>query len=244
MAEAMIEAVRRAFRQEPRLGPAFELACIAAERDGALCLEGEVASLAQKKLALQRAAAVPGSAGIVDRIRIAAPPMSDRQIRARLRDMFAQDRDFSDFEVREDVSPGELKIDYRPVAGAGGQAHGRLDIEVEQGVVTFNGSAPSLVRKRLAGALAWRVAGVRDVVNGLEVRPSEEDNSDQIEEAVRVVLEHNVSVDASQIKVGVSGAMVRLTGLVHTDMARAAAEADAWAVFGVDDVINEIEVRA
>jgi osmotically-inducible protein OsmY len=129
------------------------------------------------------------------------------------------------------------------VSGAGAQAHGRLDIEVEQGVVTLNGSAPSLVRKRLAGAMAWRVAGVRDVVNGLEVRPVEEDNPDQIEEAVRVVLERNASLDASQIKVGVRGAMVRLTGLVHTDVARAAAEVDAWAVFGVDDVINEIEVR-
>ena len=39
-------------------------------------------------------------------------------------------------------------------------------------------------------------------------------------------------------------AVVRLTGLVKSEGMRETAEADAWYVFGVDDVINEIEVRA
>jgi osmotically-inducible protein OsmY len=84
---------------------------------------------------------------------------------------------------------------------------------------------------------------VRDVINGLAVEPSEDDGPDLIEEAVRVVLERNRSLDAAQIKVGVRGRSVRLTGLVHTQAQRQAAEDDAWAVFGVNDVINEIVVR-
>jgi osmotically-inducible protein OsmY len=84
---------------------------------------------------------------------------------------------------------------------------------------------------------------VRDVINGLSVRPNEEDGPDQIEEAVRVVLERDRSLDAAQIKVGVRGRTVRLTGLVHAHAVRQAAGDDAWAVFGVNDVVNEIAVR-
>jgi osmotically-inducible protein OsmY len=132
---------------------------------------------------------------------------------------------------------------YEPVAGTG-EARGRIDIEVERGVVTLNGYVPTLVRKRLTGAVAWRIAGVRDVVNGLVVRPDEEDNPDRIGEAVRVVLDHNRSIDAAQIKVGVRGAVVRQTGLVHTRDERKTAEREAWAVFCVDDVVNKIQVHA
>jgi osmotically-inducible protein OsmY len=238
------EAVQNAFRAEPRLG-ALRLKRIAVEADGALTLEGEVAALAQKKLALRRAAALPGVAHIVDRLLVApGATMSDGEIRARLRETFSQDPDFNDLDLREDTAPGVMATRYEPVAGAGDEARGRIDIEVEQGVVTLNGDVPTLVRKRLAGAVAWRIAGVRDVINGLVVRPDEEDNPDQIEEAVRVVLDHNRSIDAAQIKVGVRGAVVRLTGLLHTRDERKTAERDAWAVFGVDDVINEIVVRA
>jgi len=49
-------------------------------------------------------------------------------------------------------------------------------------------------------------------------------------------------VDAAQVRVGVRGRVVRLTGWTKTEVMRAAAEADAWFVFGVDDVVNEIEV--
>jgi osmotically-inducible protein OsmY len=169
--------------------------------------------------------------------------IGDGAVRARLRDSFAQDPDFSDLDIREDAAVGAAATRFEPVAGAGGEARGRIDIEVEAGVVTLNGYVPTLVRKRLAGAMAWWMPGVRDVVNGLVVRPAEEDGPDRIEEAVRVVLDRDPSVVAAQIKVGARNTVVRLTGLVRTAAEREAAERDAWAVFGVDDVINEIEVR-
>jgi len=42
--------------------------------------------------------------------------------------------------------------------------------------------------------------------------------------------------------VGVFADCVRLTGLVHSREAREEAEACAWRVLGVDEVINEIEI--
>jgi osmotically-inducible protein OsmY len=240
----VISAAADAFRAEPRLGPGFRLARMDLEKDGALLLEGEVDSLARKKLVLLRAAAVEGASAIVDRVRVRpAAAMSDAEIRTRLREIFATDTDFADIDLREDVAAGALNTDFRAVSGAGGEARGRIDIEVEDGVVTLNGYVPTLVRKRLAGATAWRIAGVRDVVNGLVVRPDEEDGPDQVEEAVRVVLDRNPSLDAAQVRVGVRGRTVRLTGLLRSSAERIAAESDAWAVFGVDDVINEIAVR-
>jgi osmotically-inducible protein OsmY len=96
----------------------------------------------------------------------------------------------------------------------------------------------------LAGLLAWWVPGVRDVVNGIEVDPAEEDSADLIEEAVRIALQKDPLVNASQIKVGVRKTVVRLTGAVPAAAERDAAERDAWCIFGVDRVLNEIEVRA
>lgn len=244
-ANATLDAIRSAFRAEPRLGPSFALTRIDQDRDGAVILEGEVRTLAQKKLALLAAARVtPASAGIVDRIRrVPEADLGDRTLRARLREMFAQDRDFADIDVREDIAVGGTRTVFAPVAGAGGEARGRIDIEVESGIVTLNGFVPTLVRKRLAGAMAWSLDGVREVINGLVVRPAEEDGPDQLEEAVRVVLERDHALDAAQVKAGVRKAVVRLTGLVRSEAQRMAAEEDAWSVFGVDDVINEIEVR-
>ena len=243
-AHDIVAAVKRAFREEPRLGPRFHLDRIAVERDGTLTLEGNVAQLKDKKLALLRAAAVSGVVGLIDRVHVVpATPANDRHIRAQLREMFAQDPDFSDLALREDIAAGVLATDFKPVAGPAERAAGRIDIEVEGGVVTLNGVVPTLVRKRLAGAMARWIAGVRDVINGIVVDPPEEDGPDQIEEAVRIVLDRNPAVDATQIRVGVRGRMVRLTGLVRSEVTRQIVENDAWAVFGIDDVINEIAVR-
>ena len=107
----------------------------------------------------------------------------------------------------------------------------------------LNGRTPGLVSKRLAGVMAWWTPGVRDVVNGLEADPPEEDAPIHLEEAVRIALERDPVVNASQIKVGVRKSVVRLTGSVASDSLRKMAERDAWCVFGVDDVINNIEVE-
>jgi len=63
-------------------------------------------------------------------------------------------------------------------------------------------------------------------------------------EAVGIAFDKDPFADASQVRVGVRHRTVRLTGAVHSHEARDAAEWDAWYVFGVDDVVNELEVIA
>jgi osmotically-inducible protein OsmY len=115
---------------------------------------------------------------------------------------------------------------------------------VEAGVVTLNGQVPSLSHKRLAGVLAWWVPGSRDVINGLEVMPPEEDNDDEITDAVRLALEKDPFVNAAQVRVRTKHAIVTLEGLVAHDTEKHMAECDAWYVFGVDKVINTLASQA
>ncbi len=105
----------------------------------------------------------------------------------------------------------------------------------------LNGRMGSLCHKRLAGVLAWWVPGSRDVVNGLEVVPPEEDSDDEVIDAVRLVLEKDPFIRADQIRVSCRDYRVTLEGLVPKPLEREMAEADAWYVFCVSDVINLLE---
>lgn len=231
-------ALARSFGRE-----SLRLQRLSLDDNEVLLVEGEAASLAAKKQALRVAAISSGARGLVDRLHVQALPARDEAIQLRLGELFSADPRFEDFAIERDRDSSPLRERPEAVVAPPASPRGRLLIEVRDGVVTLNGAAPSLVRKRLAGALAWRVAGVRDVINGMAVEPPEDDGPDQLEEAVREVLDGHPLFDDAQVKVGVFGDAVRLTGLVRSEAARAAAEEEAWRVLGVDDVVNEIEVR-
>ena len=233
----ILNRVRAALASEPRLGLhqfPIELSYL----DGTLTLEREVGDVAAKKLALERAAALPEVIGIVDRLRVRpAQRMGDGEIRDLVRDALLQQPAFADFAI------GERFGDRIETARKPPEARGAIELEVGDGIVTLNGRVPGLDDKRLAGVLAWWVPGSRDVINGIAVEPPEEDSDDKILEAVRLVLEKDPFVNAGQIRVGVRGAVVTLLGLVPSEAERDMAEFDAWYVFGVDRVDNRIEVR-
>jgi osmotically-inducible protein OsmY len=233
-----ISRVREALRMDPRVHPAYGAMHLEMSGDD-LVMEGEVPTVAVKKLALERAAAVPGVAHIVDRLRVAAAErMMDGQIRDLVRDALIQEPALADCSLYE-WAKGK-----REAVRITDPSRGTIDIRVEDGVVTLDGDVPGLGRKRIAGVLAWWVPGSRDVVNGLGVTPPEEDTAFEIADAVRIALEKDRFVDASQIRVSVQDAVVTLTGIVPTESERDMAEFDAWYVFGVDKVVNRIEVRA
>ena len=66
---------------------------------------------------------------------------------------------------------------------------------------------------------------------------------DRTVRAVRLVLEKDPFVNASQIKVSCANDWVTLDGLVKNASVRHLAEADAWYVFGVDGVTNQLQVE-
>jgi len=232
------EKALAAIRSEARIGPHFKPTVLEIEADGTATIQAEVDNVSIKRLALERLAATKGVTAIVDRLRVKpAMAMSDDGILDHLRKSFYDEPAFRQLKLKEREG-GKVKL----VRDAFEEARGEIEFEVKKGVVILNGSVPGLVTKRLAGVLAWWVPGARDVVNGIAVEPPEEDTPDEIEEAVRIALDKDPFVDASQVRVGVRHRTVRLTGSVHSREARDAAEWDAWYVFGVDDVINELEI--
>jgi osmotically-inducible protein OsmY len=208
--------------------------------DGILTVDGEVAHIVAKKLALELAAAVPGVDGLVDRLRVAPTrPMGDGAVRDHVRDALLQEPAFVTFAMTI-WDKGQVDI-VRPPSGT---PFGVIEFTVVDGVVTLDGAVPSLSHKRLAGVLAWWVPGSRDVINGLAVEPPQEDTDDEITDAVRLVLDKDRFVKADQIRVRTRDRVVTLEGLVPNTTIGEMAEFDAWYVFGVDQVINRLEAEA
>ncbi len=236
--EGIIKKVFAALEREPRAG--LHRRPVSAFFDaGVLTLTGEVDDIIAKKLTLELAGAVPGVSGIVDRLRvIPAREMEDGAIRDHICDLILQEPVFLDYAIRASVK-GELAT----VRAGGAEGAGEIEAEVNGGVITLNGRAGSLSHKRLAGVLAWWVPGTRDVVNGMEVVPPMEDHDDEVVDALRIVLEKDPFVNASRIGVSCRAYVVTLNGVVAGAEEREMAEADAWYLFRVNRVINNIEVK-
>jgi len=201
--------------------------------DGILTIEGEVEHIVAKKRALEVAAAVPGIGGIIDRLRLVpAMQMEDGEIRDHVCTALQAENLLASSAIWAIIKgkPEAVRETNESI--------GSIDVEVTDGIVVLNGAVPSLSAKRLAGVLAWWVPGSRDVINGLDVSPPEDDNDDEVVDAIRLVLEKNPFVNASQIKVSCNNYIVTLEGLVKTEAQRHMAEADVWYVFRVDGVVN------
>ncbi|HEY8460533.1 MAG TPA: BON domain-containing protein [Blastocatellia bacterium] len=246
--ESTLKEIRESLEREPRIKfHQHPIKIVFNDVDDTVTLQGEAPDIAAKKLALELAAAAPGVRGVVDRLRVApSERMSDEEIRNHIRDAFIQEPTFSNCAIRVQTNdgietfndPAEKRGDMLIIVG-GGMA---LQEGRDEGVVLLEGQAPSLSHKRLAGVLAWWVPGSRDVLNCLEVVPPEEDNDGEITDAVKLVLDKDPLVDDVEILVTTRNRVVTLDGAVNSEAEKNMAEYDAWFVFGVDKVINNIQV--
>ena len=236
--DQVLKAVRAAFEREPRIN-LHKYPVRMEFSDGVLILEGEAEHVAAKKLSLELAIAVPGVTGIVDRLHVTpSTHMGDGAILDAVRDalLYAPGLQNCTIQVKH-------KGTWETVREATVTPNGVIQVSVTDGVVLLDDHVTSLVQKRLAGVLAWWVPGSRDVVNGMEVVPLQEDSDEEIAKAVRRVLEKDPFVNAERIGVTVKQAVVTLEGSAPSAPQKEMAEFDAWYVFGVDKVLNRLEVR-
>jgi osmotically-inducible protein OsmY len=206
---------------------------------GILTLTGTAPTIAAKKLALEAAAAISPVTGIVDRLKVApAEEMADDEVLAHIGDALLQEPALTNCAVRF-----RKEENLEVVRETGEGSDGAIEVAVQNGDVLLEGQVPSLSHKRLAGVLAWWVPGTQNVLNCLIVEPPEQDNDDELTDAVRLVLEKDPFVNAGQIKVSSRNREVTLEGLVAKPLNSEVAEADAWYVFGVDRVINKLQLQ-
>jgi osmotically-inducible protein OsmY len=206
--------------------------------DGVVVLEGEVADVAAKKLVLELAASVQGVDGIVDRLRVTpGEPRGDGAIRDSLARMLLEQPEFRNCTVRSHTNERNETL-----RSAREDSVGEIVISVSDGVIVLEGHVISQSHRRFAGVLAWWTPGRRDVVNSLEVRPEYEDRDDEITEVLELVLEADRLVDRSQIRMSCRDRIVILEGSVPTEQQKSRAELDAWALYGVERVVNRLQV--
>jgi osmotically-inducible protein OsmY len=206
---------------------------------GILTLEGKMKDIAAKKLALELGGALVPVTGIVDRLKVtAAEHMTDEVVREHMSDVLLQESALNDCAVR--LRQGDrVEVIREPPA-----SRGTIEVTVENGDVLLEGQVPSLSHKRLSGVLAWWVPGTQNVLNCLLVEPPEEDSDDEMIDALRIVLEKDPFVNADQIRVTARDRTVTIGGLVSNQTESQMAEHDAWYAFGVDKVVNMLEVQS
>jgi osmotically-inducible protein OsmY len=235
--ENIVKEVEAALEHDPRVGFHKHPLKVGFDPDGTLVLEGELPTIAAKKLALEHAAAVAGVSAIIDRLRVAPTrPMGDGEIRDHIRGALIEEPALDGCGIRI-MDSGRWEIIRESKAAP----RCSVDVRIGNGVVTLDGQVSSLSQKRLAGVLAWWVPGSSDVINGLEVSPMQEDSDGEIAEAVKLVLDKDPLINADRIRVRARDAIVTLEGLVSNDAESEMAEMDAWYVFGVDRVVNRLE---
>lgn len=138
----------------------------------------------------------------------------------------------NDAEVRQDVLDA-LNADMRVDST-------HISVDVVNNVVILRGTVGSYFEKRTAEDIVRRIKGVREVANELRVFPAQPRPDEQIADEVRAALANDVWVDERTIQVTASNGVVYLSGTVESSEAKAHAEAAAWGIAGVVDVVNSI----
>jgi osmotically-inducible protein OsmY len=234
--ETMTRKVHAALEREPRINiHRFPIAI--SNADGVVLLEGELADVAAKKLALDLAASVGGVSGIVDRLRVVAGERrGDGAVRDSLARLLLESPEFRNCTIRSHTNERD------DVLRTSADGIGDIEISVADGIITLDGHVISQSHRRFAGVLAWWTPGRRDVVNSLAVRPDYEDRDDEITDVMRLVLEADSQVNADQIRPNCVNGVVMLDGNVPTAEQKRRAELDAWALYGVTRVVNRLSV--
>jgi osmotically-inducible protein OsmY len=239
--EAITRQVHAALEREPRINVHRHPIRIES-KDGAVTLEGEVADVAAKKLALNlassAAAAADGVRGVVDRLRVApGEARGDGAVRDSFARMLLEQPEFRNCTLR--MRTNERVIELHKSQD---NSVGEIEICVADGVIVLEGHVISVPHRLFAGVLAWWTPGRRDVINALALEPRYEERDDEITEALRLALEADPLLEADQIRPHCRDWVVTLDGAVPTQEQRRRAELDAWALSGVDRVVNRLQV--
>jgi osmotically-inducible protein OsmY len=115
-----------------------------------------------------------------------------------------------------------------------------VDIETQQGVVTFTGNVDHLLAKERVEKIAENVVGVRAVINRLDVKPRLNVTDTELQKAIENALLLDPATDAYEVTASVNKGVVILTGNVDSWQERHLCEIVTKKVPGVVDVKNNV----
>lgn len=186
-------------------------------QEGNVILRGRLPDIAEKRLAVNVVRLMKEVGSVRDQLRLlTANELTDRQIEMHIRDAWQLD-----MAIHEQA----------------------LEVMVRDGIATLTGKLDNVEEKRLAGLCAWWVPGVADVENLIDLTVEQPFTEGDLVDSIRQALEKDVLVNEDLIGVSVRGSLVTLVGSAHSEEERMAAEHDAYYVWGVKQVINQIEIN-
>lgn len=238
--EALLKRVQAAIEGEPRIR--FQSAPLHMEvKDNCLRLDGDVDSVAAKRLAVRLAVAADGLDAVEDQLCVVpAEIRGDGEILDSFTQLTLGQIDLKNCTISRRAK-GRVEL-LRQVQDD--DRSGEFTFSVADGMLTLDGSVISLSHRRIAEVLAWWVPGCRNVINRLAVIPAESDSDDEVSDAIRLALEMDPLVaHADQINVSTHDGIVTMQGAIASEEERHMAEFDAWCIQGVNDVENRLEVR-
>ena len=143
----------------------------------------------------------------------------------------------SDAVLRQDV---EDELTWHPDIDSD-----HIGISADNGIVTLKGYVPTYVQKHAAEAAVKRVAGVRGVVESLQVYLAGSNPTEDEELAKRAIdsLDWDALVPSQSVKVTVEGGWVSLSGEVSWQYEKNAAENAVRKLCGVVGIINNVTIK-
>jgi osmotically-inducible protein OsmY len=207
-----------------------------AVNDGVATLTGTTDTVMDKVRAENKVKHVDGVSGVVNKVQINGGNVSDQQLYETIADKLRYDR------INEGVIftfSGRQRI--------AGNAFNSFNIDVKNGVVTLSGLARTDADAASALAIVQNTAGVKDVIDNVEVAPANPaDDSLRIRIARAVygdpVLQKYAIDPQSPIRIMVQNGHVTLQGMVLSEMDKQVAGMRAREVGGAFDVKNDLMV--
>ncbi|MBS3803917.1 MAG: BON domain-containing protein [Oleiphilaceae bacterium] len=236
--DEVVESLRAAFERDHWIN-LHRFPVELRNEDGRLVMAGTVENVAAKRRARVLAEQmVDGHWPIDDRLRReVVEKQGDRQIRDDVVERLSTESMFLEYTLGAQTAG---KVETIRDAGPGSY---EIIINVDDGAVMLTGSVASLSHRRFAEALTWWAYGCESVENLLAVMPEEEDSDHEINDAARLVLEKDHTLDADQFYLKTSARTVEIQGFAATDMIKKYAVLDVWSIPGVLDVIDRVAIQ-
>ena len=237
ISDQLLRAIGAALERNPRIN-LHKWPIKVWAQDGKVVLDGTVADITAKRSAHAAAEKLcQDKCPVLDLLRIVpTEPRGDLELRDTLAKTLANEPAFRDYTLRATANDKtETVHDAAPTPH-------EIHALAHDGRVELRGQVGSLSHRRLAEVLAWWTGACTTVVNRLEVFPPEEDNDDEITDAVRMVLEKDPLVHADDLRAQCKNAVVTLEGCADNEKEKRLAVLDAWYVAGVREVRDHIEI--
>lgn len=213
-------ALRKDVIEELEWDPSIDARTIGvAIEDGIIALTGHVASYAEKTNAEKIVKRVHGVQGVANDLEV------------KLATSFERD----DVDIARSAVNA---LDWNVAV-----PQDRVKVTVAKGWVTLDGNVDWYYQKRAAEEAVFLLAGVRGVINNVNVATRQIHVQD-VKGKIEAALKRNAEIDSKKIAVQASDGKVTLSGSVRSWVEREDAVAAAWSAPGVTNVVDHIRIHA